>query len=453
LRRFIAVIIGTLFVLGFAASAFAIHAEIPAETQAVVAKGTTQIHLGGSVRVRGEIKETDFDSDSSAAASYDERVRLSVDAKVADNVEGYMMFETSNNDLDLQSTGGDVYAWGGNNGGATGIYPFGNTKQSGVTLLEGWILYTTGPGGIKIGRTPLALGNNLFFNHTKFGDDAIVVFVKPVPELELAALTIKFEEGTRSSCCGNASDQDAYVVLGAYTGQGFTLSGDVTWVNINSGSIFGVLLGGAASDVVNVGVRGGVDVIEGLNLYADGEFQFGKLAEDTAGELDVKGYAFQVGAKLAVSGVNLGAEFGLGSGDKDAADGDFDLFITSLGAHLNVPNAYVYGYRVMAATGATNTGISNTTYVRVSAGTNVTDALSAEAKVFWLQATEDVSLRGGSPDNALGWEIDGTIKYKLARNLVYWVEGGYLIVGDAYNDAAGNADDAFAVRHGIEVTF
>jgi len=41
MKKYLALALGVLFTLGFAASAFAIHAEIPAETQAVVAKGTS----------------------------------------------------------------------------------------------------------------------------------------------------------------------------------------------------------------------------------------------------------------------------------------------------------------------------------------------------------------------------------------------------------------------------
>jgi hypothetical protein len=444
LRKFVAVVIGTLFVLGLAATAFAIHAEIPAETQAVVAKGQTQIHLGGSVRTRGEIRETDFDSDTTTAADYDQRVRLSVDAKVTDNVEGFIMLETGN-DLDA-----DVYKWGTPTpGGSKGIYSAangggGNVKGSFVNLLQGWIQYTPGVVGIKIGHMPLALGNNLFFNHTKFGDDAIIVFATPTPEIHLAALAIKFEEGGSGTCCGNSSDQDGYVALAVYKGEGFNLSGDVTWVNINPGSTFAL----ADADVINIGVRG--DVMVGpAKLYGDVEFQTGKLIEDTPAELDVKGYAFQVGASADIDSVNLGVEFGLGSGDDDPADGDFGLYITSLGAHRNVPNAFVYGYRVFSSVGATHTGISNTTYVRATAGTALTDAISADAQVYWLQATEKV---GG--EDEIGWEIDGRIKYKVARNLLYWVEGGYLIAGDMYSQGFGTADDdVYAVRHGLELTF
>jgi hypothetical protein len=57
LKKYLALMLGVLFVLSFAASAFAIHAEIPSETQAVVAKGGTQITLGGELRTRGWWKD------------------------------------------------------------------------------------------------------------------------------------------------------------------------------------------------------------------------------------------------------------------------------------------------------------------------------------------------------------------------------------------------------------
>ncbi|MDP3260151.1 MAG: hypothetical protein Q8M34_06160, partial [Thermodesulfovibrionales bacterium] len=68
MKKYLALVLGVLFTLGFAASAFAIHAEIPAETQAVVAKGTSQITLGGELRFRGELRNnTDLDKASGAS--------------------------------------------------------------------------------------------------------------------------------------------------------------------------------------------------------------------------------------------------------------------------------------------------------------------------------------------------------------------------------------------------
>ncbi len=53
MKKTFALLAAVLLVLSFAGAAFAIHAEIPAETQAVVAKGTIQITLGGEIRTRG----------------------------------------------------------------------------------------------------------------------------------------------------------------------------------------------------------------------------------------------------------------------------------------------------------------------------------------------------------------------------------------------------------------
>lgn len=53
MKKILAIILGAMLVLSFAASAFAVHAEIPSETQSVVSKGSTQITLGGELRFRG----------------------------------------------------------------------------------------------------------------------------------------------------------------------------------------------------------------------------------------------------------------------------------------------------------------------------------------------------------------------------------------------------------------
>jgi hypothetical protein len=52
-KKSLAIILGTLFVLSLAANAFAIVAEIPSETQGVVAAGGAQITLSGELSVRG----------------------------------------------------------------------------------------------------------------------------------------------------------------------------------------------------------------------------------------------------------------------------------------------------------------------------------------------------------------------------------------------------------------
>jgi predicted porin len=64
-----------------------------------------------------------------------------------------------------------------------------------------------------------------------------------------------------------------------------------------------------------------------------------------------------------------------------------------------------------------------------------------------LQASEDSPLTG---EDDIGFEIDGSMTYALAKNLKYWVEGGWLFADDYYGVGS---DDAVALRHGIELTF
>jgi len=241
-KKTFALLAAVLFVLSFAASAFAIHAEIPAETQAVVAKGGTQITLGGEIRVRGwytknlgtaEASHTDginipggfttgfvsniFRNDvvvapivdqhttvtqtfskygvkANSRAWYDQRVRLYVDAKVSDNVQGFVQLETGTADQankgDYLTSTSDKYFWGN----------FNSKPNSSLGILEAWILYK-GTGlfgfnsGIKIGHMPLKLGHGQFFDHTQLGDDAIVFFMDPTKQIHIGLPTIQFALG------------------------------------------------------------------------------------------------------------------------------------------------------------------------------------------------------------------------------------------------------------------
>ncbi|HHN63958.1 MAG TPA: hypothetical protein ENK09_01165 [Nitrospirae bacterium] len=443
MKKYLAIITVFLFVLGFAASAFAVHAEIPAETQAVIAKGSTQITLGGSLRFRGDLKETDFDDQTSPSAKYDARVRLHLNAKVSDTVSGYVELESSN---DSDSDTSENWTWG-DTSGATGVYAVGNGRRHSLRVLQAWINYNPGPVGIKVGHMPLALGNKIFFNHTKFGDDAIVIYGNPTKQLHLAALTAKFREssGTKSD------DSTGYVALFVYKGGTFNLSGDVTLVDDQATNTH------PADNEIhawNFGLRGDTKVA-GLTVRGDVELQTGKMYVDTANELDIKGYAVMLGLDYKMGATKLTLEGGIGSGDDDATDDDFDAFITSLGAHPNAPlYTFVYDYSATGASGGTNAGITNTTYIKLAASTKATKKMGLKGQIVWLKATEDVDLNGGNnPDDELGWEIDGKVTYKLAKNLKYWVEGGYLFVGDAYNDANDEADDAWRLRHGIQLSF
>ena len=458
MKRYLALVAGLIFVLGFTAVAFAIHAEIPSDTQAVVAKGTTQITLGGEIRARGEYKEVDFDKDTPGDSYYDSRVRLSVDAQVTPNTSGFVQVEAGSGPTD------DNYKWGTAGNGAKGIYNVGNAKQGSFNILQAWILHKGEgllgvPAGVKVGHMPLALGNKLFFDHTKFGDDAIVFFVDPTKELHIGLLTAKFREGATNS----ADDANAYVGLFTYKGQGFNLSGDITYVDDQSTTVSGPRPNGSDIHFWNFGLRGDMKV-DPVTIRADVELQTGKIVNTGGAEPKFKGKAFLVGADMKVDPVTLTAEFAYGSGDKNLGGGDIKAFVTSLGADPHF--TYVYEYRTGNACaldvnkdGTVNPrtegmqygGICNTMYVKLGASAQPVKDLTASLNLFWLRANQVPD--GWKKD--IGIEIDPKVTYKIDKNLTYWIEGGYLMAGDFWKggDANAKVDDAYAVRHGIMLTF
>ena len=437
MKKYLALLLGALFILGFAASAFAIHAEIPSETQAVVAKGQTQITLGGEIRVRGEYRDnvSDFDDDrGDNNAAYDQRVRLSIEGKVTPNTVGFVHVESGGAD------NADNVVWGryGANG-ATGIYNVSNSKHDDLRILEAWIQHSGSgllgfPAFVKVGHMPLALGNRLFFDHTKFGDDAIVLAADPLKELHVAVLTIKFREGSNIL----NDDSNAYVGLFAYNTKEFGLSGDVTYIDDQTFSPEGL-------HFWNFGLRGNI-MLAGLNIRADGEFQTGE-ADGTP--TDFKGWAVVAGVDLKLDPVKLTAEFAYGSGGDSGdgvndTDGDVGAFVTSLGADIHY--TYVYEYRTPNACGNIDGGLCNTIYAKLGASADLAKDLSGWVNGYWLQAAEE----NAAGDDDIGIEVDAKIAYKIDRNLTYYVEGGYLFADDFMRK---DADDAWAVRHGIQLVF
>lgn len=465
MKKYLAILLGAVFVLGFAASAFAIHAEIPAETQAVVAAGSTAITIGGEIRFRQDFQNntSDFNTNLHDSKSYfDSRIRLSVEAKVTPNTTGFVQIEAGS-DPDA-SNSSDLFIWGNNSHGtgsavgssqASGIYNFGDEKRGTFSVLQAWILHTGSgllgmPAGIKVGHMPLALGNSLFFDHTKFGDDAIVLFADPTKELHVAVLTAKFREGSLTL----NDDADAYVGLFAYKTKEFGLSGDATYVDDQLG--LGTQTAKVPIHFWNFGLRGNVNAGD-LAIKADAELQAGKVE---VADVKFRGYAGLVGLSYKLAPVTLVLEGAYGSGD-DKADGKLKDFVTSQSAIQHF--TYVYDYRTKNACGQQYGGLCNTMYLKVGATAPLAKDLAGELNLYWLQAAKKfagVAELGGAAttSKSIGTELDARITYKIDRNLTYWVEGGYLFAGDFWKVAADlpagkSPDDVYTVRHGIQLSF
>jgi len=147
--------------------------------------------------------------------------------------------------------------------------------------------------------------------------------------------------------------------------------------------------------------------------------------------------------------VKLTVEGAYGSGDKRSADKN-EAFITSLGADQHF--TYVYEYRTVNACGNLSGGLCNTWYAKLGASYDWTKEVASWLNVYYLNANK-VLVEGQS--KYIGTEVDAKVEYKIDKNLKYWVEGGYLFAGNFWRATAlrNSVDDAYALRHGLQLNF
>lgn len=442
MKKILVVLAAAVLVLSFAGAAFAIHAEIPAETQSIVAKGSTQITLGGEIRFRGwyynnlapffsaAVPGTPVDSNSKA--NYDTRVRLTLDAVVTPNVSGRIMLETGTSDNDLNT-------WGNL-----------NTKPNGLnTIQEAWILYT-GSGlfgfnsGIKVGHMPLKLSEGQFFDNTQFGDDAIVFFMDPTKELHIGLLTVKASEGLTGTA-QNTDDLDAYVALFTYKiAPTHTLGMNYMYINRSGYDIHNTHDSSEALKFQNIGLHANGTAGK-FGYKAEVDFQFGSVGRNDD-KVKFGGWAAFLAANYKFTPeFNLRGAFAYGSGDKQENDDDSwdknEEFQTLVGTIQHY--AFVYDYRARTAarnqmlsgrTASTGNGIANTTYYNIGMDYAATKDLSFKADVFLLRANRlaEWTGDGGIRSKNIGWELDGQMTYKVAKNLTYQINAGILFAGKFY---------------------
>ncbi len=480
MKKYLVIVLAALFVLGFAASSFAIHAEIPAETQAVVAQSATQITIGGELRVRGIYQQNtqDFNSNvtssSGDAAKYDERVRLQIEAKVTPNTTGLIQLEAGADSGASQ----DITTWGTEASGATGTLGFSNGKQNSMKVLQAWILHQGSgllsvPALVKVGHMPIQIGMyGLFYEHTKFGDDAILLGVDPIKGMHLILGTVKLFEGAT----GLNDDVNAYTFIASYdinkdSGVGL----DVTYAdgqNLAHGGLFSGVQNDVDLHLWNFAVHGKTRVA-GLGIAGEVDVQSVKLTDQapaaiTARQIDSKYTTMAAKADLdyKINPVTLMLRGAYGSGNNNVTGGlGRKDFVTSQSFIQH--DTFIYEYLTPNAAGNLNGGgLQNTWFIKAAASADITKDLDGTLSVYYLRAVNSFQKEFNSANNnlnskSIGTEVDGIVNYKIDRNLKYYVEGGYLFAGNFWRgvtpvDASGNhknPDDAWAIRHGIQLSF
>jgi hypothetical protein len=460
--------------LGFAVSAFALPAEIPADTTAAIAKGGTQVTIGGELRVRGSTRQNMSDYNKyvsngvitpsngnsigkSEHMLYDSRYRLSVEAKVTPNTIGFIQLEAA----DTTNTG-ENSTWGAS--GTTqrtygGSFRYGDQKQNEMRVLQAWIQHSGSgllgiPAYIKIGHQMIQVGAGVFYSHTLQGDDAIVLGISPIKGLDLTALTVKLQENKNLS----ADDQDLYSFIASYQiNKDIAIGIDVSYLDSQTGSVWST----GWSHLWNIGFNAKAN-IQGFKLYGTADFQTGR--DNVRPFWNYRGYAFTAGAAYTFAPVTIALDLGYGSGDGNSTDLKNTTFFTSQSDVVHY--TFVYDYMTVNAAGNQAGGLQNTLFAKLGANADVVKNLNLAGSITLLSAAKkaygagDPLSVGGSATSSkyIGTEIDSTLTYQIDKGLKYFVEAGYLFAGNYWKvpvmgTAAAKISDPWAVRHGIQLNF
>lgn len=459
---------GIILVLGLAVTAFA--------------EDKPEITLGGKILVRGwyfdnvsgvngiKVEPGDFGS----TAFYSTNVNLMVDAKVSDSLRGMVEFETASGG----SANSGLWFWGDQGRG------YDSKPNADILIRQAWIQYVgTGlmgvPAGLKIGHMPMSLGEKIFLNNERFGDDAILLWIDPMKEAHIAVGTVKLNEGRLTN---HTDDLDGYVALATYQWDKDNMVG-INYLWAHSDGYCPSKFDDAGDPIDppnvkelnfhNVGIHA-KGMISGFSYAAEADMQFGKV-EGLEGEGDLKPRGWAVYAKVGymLDPVNIRASFAYGSGDNDIEDDKCKEFQTLQGNDygatarlVHYTQIYERTVRTAAALAAlntspgrvntTNTGIANTTYYNLGMDVTPMKDLSLSVDGFLLRASKTGAWEQwmeSKVDKDLGWEIDAKASYKITKNLSYFVEAGYFDAGDFYKDIGADDKSVTQLVHGLLFTF
>jgi len=379
------------------------------------------VTVGGSMDIRSRnFDNLDFNKDhGDKTVDTQERVRLDVNVKAGD-VKGKVTLE---NNWD---------AWGRfeqPQADSTTTTDDRNKDKARLDFREAWMLFPVPntPIYVKGGHMLLQLGNGWFFRSLKFGSDAWVAYTD-LDALHLGVVNVKAWEGAS----GKSDDVDAYVFLATMkVGDTMKFGADVTYANDRYNTLgFGNVASGStpttvdATQAYNVGVNADVKVGP-VGLKAEVDVQTGKVKANGA---KIKGNQVVLEGNVALDPVTVNFTIARGSGDK-IGNNDINRMLTFTD---NDPYyTFLYEYKIAGPCGL-HTGFCNTTALGGGAVFAATKNLSVGGNLWFLQATEkvaDVTSTTGDTTNDLGMEVDVKINWKLADNLTWNWNLGYLDPG------------------------
>lgn len=454
MRKLTVVAMAVLAVLAFAASVFAVQAEIPANTSAVVAKGKTQITLGGEISMRGRLfKNLDLEKNSAAGndSFYQYQYILNLTA-VTGKTKGVM---------ELYSGDTGWVTWGKRsfqrpaNAGTTEINA-ANDSDTGMRFRQLYIAFPVMGLNLSIGHQLGQLGVASFLDFSKEGADMIHISYPIDKKSSVAIGTIKIEDRGILNNDSSVNDSNGY-----FATADIDLSGHMLGINIARIADQQI----DDNELWNWGVTLKGKLMSNLGYVFAGDLQSGKAIKDGA---KYRGYHIRgvlnyqatsaLGLKLASIYYSGDKQDSTGSGTKQEG---FQTFLEDKNYAT-----FIYGYLVRnphTATGPASYGPgapapAGTWFNVLGANYKFSKDLSAGLDFIWLRGTykgTKTTATTFNPNNSkkLGWELDANIAYNLGDNLTYSVVAGMFDPGSAWARDGFDPKNAYAFEHKITYKF
>jgi hypothetical protein len=510
-------LVAVALVLGLSGAAFAIQAEIPADTTAAIAKGGTQVTIDGELRFRGANYQNISDFNSNVANGpalttatlgnangygpaernvFETRVRLGVKAQVSPNTVGYIQLEGAG----AAGATGENTNWGSSNGqggtNAYGTFRKGEDKTSPMQIMQAWIQHSGSgligvPAYIKVGHQPITIGAGIFYKHSVYGDDAVVVGVTPVKGLDISAVYVKLNE----SLVNSADDMDLYSTVVSYAiNKDIVLGLDLSFLQgqdkgANNGAVVTPVIGAVSTGTAATAydkfllfdagfnakatfmnaltVKGTFDIQLGRRTFTNDPGNAAIKAIVGADKQTFRGFAGTFGVAYTMAPATVAFDFGYGSGDASGNSKKLSTFMTAQGHTWSQPGTFIYEYLTVNAAGNVSGGLQNTIYAKLSGAVDVTKSLNFGGSLTGLMAAAKAYGDGGymtgtrnTTSRYIGTEVDMKASYQIDKGLKYFVEGGYLFAGNFWKGATGTdtaqrvtVNNPWGIRHGIQLNF
>ena len=408
MKKFLVLLLALTFVFSFAAFAVA---DDGGQDSVRSMKAGSKVTIGGDARIRGTWQKNYNMTDTPEAAdrdvrSWDQRVRLKIDAAIGNGIELRTRLETGNDE------------WHGTS----------NTRGGSINVDYAYLHIPVGTVVVDAGLMKRNWGNKLLM--WDVARDTFQVTTN-VGDTQIGVYTDKVDENSATGA-DNLDDTDNYGIFVNHTAGDLAAGLHIIREDDNVGTDTS---GTEASVYLNTSVGA-------IGIAAEAAYKMGEMNEDSSGN---KPFAAFIYASTDVGAISIGA-FAAVAKDSFAAD-----------SHLT-PSVFFGTDNPTAIANVQAAANSTTKAFAISAATDVTSDLTVNATLFYadlenLSSTFRTAYAGSAAPAKTGeesvTEIDLGLSYKLADNATYTVALGYLMP----DNITALDDEAIAIANKIQVSF